>query len=106
MARTSTNKPISDSEAQKLYAHAPVGEPVDIHGDNKSLKSKRNITCHSVSMRTSNGKNKVWVYRGSGTKYLQDNFEVPEGTKEEALKIMLERATGLDADGNKVEIES
>ncbi|KAG9754317.1 hypothetical protein KCU86_g12918, partial [Aureobasidium melanogenum] len=95
-----------DSEAQKLYAHAPVGEPVDIHGDNKSLKSKRNITCHSVSMRTSNGKNKVWVYRGSGTKYLQDNFEVPEGTKEEALKIMLERATGLDADGNKVEIES
>ncbi|CAD0099714.1 unnamed protein product [Aureobasidium mustum] len=119
MARTTTNKPISNAEAQKLYAlyaknidvcflqvtfSGPVGEPMDIHGDNKSVKSKRNITCHSVSMRTSDGKNKVWVYRGSGTKYLQDTFEVPDGTKEETLRIMLERATGLDAAGNKVEI--
>ncbi|KAH0354286.1 hypothetical protein KCU81_g1530, partial [Aureobasidium melanogenum] len=121
MARNSTNKPISTSDAQKIYAQyaknidirflqvnfsGSVGQPMDVHGDKKSVKSgKHNITCHSVSMRTSDGKNKVWVYRGAGTKYVQDIFEVPEGTEEETLKIMLERATGLDANGNKVEIK-
>ncbi|KAH0360418.1 hypothetical protein KCU65_g9407, partial [Aureobasidium melanogenum] len=119
MARN--NEPISKSEAQEIYAlyaqnidirwlqvsfTGPVGEPMDIHGDSKSVQSgKRNITCHSVSMRTSDGKNKVWVYRGAGTKYVQDIFEVPAGTREETLRIMLERATGLDANGNKVEIK-
>ena len=57
-----------------------------------------------MTMRTTDQKNKVWVYRGKGTKYLQDTFEIDEPTAEEFVKVMLERATGLDAAGNKVVI--
>ncbi|CAD0086639.1 unnamed protein product [Aureobasidium vineae] len=113
------NKIISTADAKELYAQyaknidirflqvtftGTVGDSVDVHGDSKSIRSKRNITCHSVTMRTTDGKNRLWVYRGPGTKYLQDTFELPDGTKEEALRIMIERATGFDAAGNKIEI--
>ncbi|KAK6008170.1 hypothetical protein QM012_000073 [Aureobasidium pullulans] len=81
-----------------------VGTPMDVHGDNKSQSGTDHTDCHSVSMRTSDGKNKVWVYRGPGIGDMLDTFEVPDGTKEETLRIMLERATGLDAAGNKVKI--
>jgi hypothetical protein len=57
-----------------------------------------------LTMRTTDNKNKVWVYRGRGTKYLQDTFDIDEPTKEEFLRVLLERATGVDANGNKVEI--
>jgi hypothetical protein len=57
-----------------------------------------------MTMRTTDHKNKVWVYRGKGTKYLQDTFDIDEPTPEEFVKVMLERATGVDAKGNKVVI--
>lgn len=59
-----------------------------------------------MTMRTTDGKYKMWVYRGRGEKYLHDTFEVEVGTKEEALKVMIERATGKDAHGNRIETTS
>lgn len=82
-----------------------VGKMCPVHGDNKSIKSKRNVVFHSTTMHTSDGKFKVWVVR-SKSKYTQDIFEVKKPTKEEFLKVMLERATGKDAAGNKIIIKA
>ena len=83
---------------------AGVGVQMDVHGDKKSLKTEKNITFRSSTMNTTDGKWKVWVYRDSSYKWQQDAFELQEGTKEEFLRVMLERATGVDAAGNKVVI--
>jgi len=78
-----------------------------VHGDKKSVKShKGNVTFRSKTMVSSDGKFKVWVYRGPTEKWLQDAFEVESPTAEEVLRVMLERATGVDAEGNKVEIST
>jgi len=84
--------------------NAGVGVHMDVHGDKKSFKTEKNITSRSVTMNTTDGKWKVWVYRDSSFKWQQDTFEVQEGTKEEFLRVMLERATGVDAAGNKIKI--
>jgi hypothetical protein len=84
--------------------HGAIGETIDVHGDKKSFRTKDNITFHSTTMRTSDGKFKVWVYRGPDYNWLQDTFEIKEPTNEEFLKVLLERSTGLDADGKKVVI--
>jgi hypothetical protein len=53
-----------------------------------------------MTMVTSDVKFKVWVFRGKGEKYQQDYFGVEVPNREEVVRVMLERATGLDADGN------
>lgn len=119
-ARLPSNQPLSKSDAQKNYAvyakninvnflscdfNNKPGNKVPVHGDKKSIKSaKGHVTFHSKTMITTDGKYKVYVFRGPGEKWVQDSFEVELPTPEEVLKVMLERATGLDAAGNKVEI--
>jgi hypothetical protein len=116
-AKKITKKPISTSDAKKLYAlyaknidveHLQVtfndAQPLEVHGACRSVSSKYGVSLHCLTMRTTDNKNKVWVYRGRGTKYLQDTFDIDEPTKEEFLRVMLERATGVDVNGNKVEI--
>ncbi|THY11046.1 hypothetical protein D6D02_05995 [Aureobasidium pullulans] len=117
MGRLVSNQTMSASDAKKIYEiyatnidirhvkstfNGVIGKMYDVHGDTKSVKSRFNVTIHTTTMHTSDGKFKVWVYRGKGEKFLQDHFEISEGTKEEMLKIMLERATGKDAAGNKI----
>jgi hypothetical protein len=53
-----------------------------------------------MTMVTSDGKFEVPVFRGTGEKYQQDCFKVEIPTREEVVRVMRERATGLDADGN------
>ncbi|KAL2034453.1 hypothetical protein VTO58DRAFT_105167 [Aureobasidium pullulans] len=116
-ARLGKNQPLNAAGCKEAYAqyaqnidirfllctfHGIIGETYDIHGDNKSLKSKVKVNFHSKCMHTSDGKFRVWVYRSKGVKYPQDVFEIKEGTNEELLKVMLERSTGKDAAGNKV----
>ncbi|TIA53107.1 hypothetical protein D6C77_08254 [Aureobasidium pullulans] len=120
MARTNNNQVHNAADMQRAYAmyaknidlkflgvdfENDVGKMCPVHGDNKSIKSKRNVVFHSTTMHTSDGKFKVWVVR-SKSKYTQDIFEVKKPTKEEFLKVMLERATGKDAAGNKIIIKA
>lgn len=51
-------------------------------------------------MRTKDHKDKVWVYRGKGTKYLQDGLDIEEPTTEEFVKVMLECLDYCDPDYN------
>jgi hypothetical protein len=91
-------------ESLECFFEKPVKKK-DVHGDNKSVMSPYGeVTFHSKTMLTKDGKYKVWVFRGDGEKNIQDAFEVKIPTSEELLRVMLERATGLDAQGNKVEI--
>jgi hypothetical protein len=67
-------------------------EPEKVHGACRSITSKRGVSLHCMTMCTSDRKDRVWVYRGKGTKYLQDTFEINEPTREKFLRVMLERA--------------
>jgi len=47
-----------------------------------------------MTMKTTDGKFRVVVYRGEGVKYVQDSFELDGDNKMEILKVMRKRATG------------
>jgi hypothetical protein len=90
----------------KVFFDGAVGKPIYVHGDRKSYQTKHNVVFKSTTMHTSDGKFKCWVYRGTDMKWIQDKFEVEVPTKEEWLKVLLERATGVDAEGNKIVTDS
>lgn len=69
---STTNKPISTSDAKKLYElyaknidvrHLQVSfddaKPIDVHGASRSTTSKHGVSLHCVTMRTTDQKNKV-----------------------------------------------
>jgi hypothetical protein len=97
-------KNINPSDLTTDFSGKP-GEKKKVHGDKKSVKSVGpQVVFHSMTMVTTDGKFKVWVFRGKGEKWQQDCFEVEIPTREEVVRVMLERATGLDACGNKIEV--
>jgi len=112
-----SDKPITASELKDQYAEYARGIVVHylnvtfedkrlwpVHGDSKAMTSYENTAFHTVTMRTTDHENKVWVYRGKGIQCQVDTFNIDEPTREELVRVMLERATGFDAAGNKVEI--
>jgi hypothetical protein len=64
-------------------------------GVNKSSRSGiKGVIFRTVTMKTTNNKSRVVVYRGEGVKYVQDSFELDSGNKYEVVRVMRERATG------------
>jgi hypothetical protein len=53
-----------------------------------------------MTMVTSDGRLEAPVFRGKGEQYQHDYFGVEIPTREKVVRVMLERATGLDVDGN------
>jgi hypothetical protein len=95
-----------DIKDLKVFFDGDVGKPIYVHGDRKSFRTKPNVVFKFTTMHTTDGEYKCWVYHGTDMKWCQDTFEVEIPTKEEWLKVLLERATGFDAEGNKIVIDS
>lgn len=71
------------------------GESFEMTGINKSYKSGiKGVIFRTVTMKTSNEKYRVVIYRGEGAKYVQDSFESDTPNNYEVVRIMRERATG------------
>ncbi|KAH0288199.1 hypothetical protein M436DRAFT_64595 [Aureobasidium namibiae CBS 147.97] len=109
MVKVYKNQYLSEKQCQKAYAayalnidnrwfdvkFGTVGEPYEIIGANKSFRSGINgVIFRTMTMKTTDVKFRVVVYRGESVKYVQDSFELDVGNKMEILKVMRERATG------------
>jgi hypothetical protein len=100
---------LTKKECQKTYAAYAMkidskwfdvvltspGETHGIIGANKSYRSGIDgVIPRTITMKTTEWKFRVVVYRGEGVKYIQGSFELGVSHKQEVLRVLRERATG------------